>query len=59
MRTGGVVAHHAADRGAVGGRGIGAEQKPHRPQMKIELFLNDTRFDDAPIVLPCSPRARG
>ena len=28
--------------------GIGTEQKSHRLQVKIQLFLNHTRFDDGP-----------
>ena len=51
MRTSGVVAHHAADCCAICGRSIGTEQISHRPEMKIELFLNHARFDDGPSFL--------
>ena len=51
MRAGGVVAHHAADRRAIGGRSVGSEEKAHRPEMQIQLFLNDTGFDDGPLFL--------
>ena len=33
VRSGRIVAHHAADRGAIGCRGIGPEQESHWPDM--------------------------
>src|SRR5262249_23496093 len=48
MRACRIVSHHAADRGAIRSRRIGSEEKPHRLQMKIELFLNDAGFNDGP-----------
>ena len=48
MRTGGVVAHHSADGGAVGRRSIGTEEEAHRFQVAVELFLNHAGLDPCP-----------
>ena len=44
--AGGVVAGHPADRGAVAGRGVGAEQQPVGRGGPVELVLHDAHVDD-------------
>ena len=51
MRTGGIIAHHSAQRGPVGGGCVRTKQESHGPQMKIELFLNYPRLDNRPPLL--------
>ncbi len=46
--AGGIVADHAADGGAIGSRGVGAELQPHRPNVSVELVLHQSRLDAAP-----------
>src|SRR5262249_17305987 len=43
-----IVPHHPADRCPVGCRRVWTEEKSHRLQVEIELFLNNARFDDSP-----------
>ncbi len=48
MGAGRIVADHAADGGAVGGRSVGAELQPHAAHVSVELILNQPRLDAAP-----------
>ena len=37
------------NRGAIGGRGVGAEEKAHGPQMQVQLLLHHAGLDDGPV----------
>ena len=50
VRTRGIVAHHAADRRAIGGRRVRAKQKSHGFQVKVQLLLNHAGLDDSPLL---------
>ena len=52
MSAGGVVADHAADGGPVRRRGIGAELESHRPDVRVELILDQSRLNAAPEFSP-------
>ena len=47
-RAAGVVGHHAADRGAAGGRDIGRETQAVRLQMRVQFIQHDARLDAHP-----------
>ncbi len=43
-----VVRHHAADRGAVGGRNVGSEPETVRPERRVQLVKHDARLHASP-----------
>jgi hypothetical protein len=51
MSAGGVVADHAADGGAVRGRGVGTEEQSLAADMRVELVLHDAGLHAAPELL--------
>ena len=46
-----IVGHHAADRGAAGGRDVGREPEAVRLELRVQLVEHDARLDARPALL--------